>query len=437
MRGLMAGLYRKTRSGAAQRGAFPVSERRAGSSSPLLRDEAHSFDRRARDKRLFTVGTVLAAVGLFCLATETKLWPAVWPFDGIYRAHDVVWLPLKGWLWTAWYPWCLVVWLPVVGLGVLGLWSWASGKDPSRPLQRTLILMLSGLLSVRFAGKAPPSLGLFRSVVGWSRWPMFGADYMEMVIRNALDHQLEQMEAAVLAGQEIEGAWLRRTDRLMRARALFPAASGHGKHDQVELGGEREKKARWLEAFFDLAFLSHVDRHQDIAIADHLAELLDELDDKARAQLTLLDAFLAIRPFASCQSDLWLALMGFDTLASSATAQHEQMRRMAPNSEGLIDLIAPCSFAFLAVADKTWAVASLATLAGIERAYNALRLSDDYQADADQLAWWIGRSRLATIRLFHQQAHRRNLPCDDLTLWPDGQPVYHALTGGALAAGGE
>ena len=405
----------------------PLDARRSASLSPLLQDGAQSPYVQSHSKRLFWVAGVLLALCLFVAATLLKLWPDTAPFDGIYRFHDDVWLPLKGNLWTAWYPWCLILWVPVAALVALGVGVWTSGKDPSRPLHRLIILFLSGLVRLRIAGKAAPSPGLLQSIVRWSRKPGLRSDYMELVIRHALDHQFEQMEAAVLAGREVDVAWLRRADRLMRARALFPVEAANA---------DDETQARWLEAFFDLAFLSHVDTHQDVAVADYLADLIEALGPEDKQRFALLEAFVAARPLSSCQYALWQALAGFDQLSASASAQMEQMRRVPPESGRIPDFLASCAFAFLAVADRTWAMASLTALSSIDRAYNALRLSGDYQQDADALAWWIGRSRLATIRLLHQKSHQTSLSGDDLALWPDERPVYHPLTGSRLAAGG-
>ncbi|WP_321447881.1 hypothetical protein [uncultured Cohaesibacter sp.] len=409
----------------------PADVRRSASLSPLLQDGAKSPYVRVHSRRLFWVSGVLFALCLLSAATLLKLWPDVAPFDSIYRFHDDVWLSLKGRLWTAWFPWSLILWVPVVALVGLGVGMWTSGKDPSRPLHRLIILFLSGLLRLRLAGKAEPSAGLLQTVVHWSQKPGLRSDYMELVIRHALDHQFEQMEAAVLAGRQVDVAWLRRADRLMRARALFPA-----KEVNAGEGNLGEAEARWLEAFFDLAFLSHIDTDQDVAVADYLADLMKALGPEESQKFALLDAFVAARPLSSCQYALWQALAGFDQLSASASAQIEQMRRVPPASGRIPEFLAPCAFAFLAVADRNWALASLTALSSIERAYNALRLSGDYQQDADALAWWIGRSRLATIRLLHQRSHQTSLSADDLALWPDERPVYHPLTGSRLAAGG-
>ena len=411
--------------------------RRAGSPSVLLQNQARAPYVRPRARRFALVaggGLVLLLVGLM---TSLKLWPSFAPFDAIYRFHDEVWLWLKGWLWTAWYPYSLILWLPTGLFVALMLWGWTSGQDPSRPFHRMIILFLSGLLRLRVAGKAAPSMGLVEAIIRWGRFPGLATDYMELVIRHALDHQFEKMESALLAGQDIDVASLRQADRLMRVRALFPAKET--RNPEGLAGGDdmvREEEARWLEAFFDLAFLSHVDRHQDIAIADYLAELVEALDPEQGRRLVLLNAFLSARPLSGYQDALWQAIGGIEQLTASASAQMEQMRKVEPDSGRIVAMLASCAFAFLAVADKNWAVASLSTLSSLERAYTALRLSDDYQRDADELGWWIARSRLATIRLQHQNAHQRRLSADELMLWPDGGPAYHSLTGASLAAGG-
>ncbi len=414
----------------------PPEERRAGSLSPLLQDNASDPYRPYRTRRTWLLGGGLAGVLLFSSATVLKLWPDIFPFSDIYRLHDAYWLPLKGWLWTAWYPWCLVLWLPVGIILALLAVGWASGHDPLRPLHRMVILVLAGLVRLRVQGREAPGMGLLQTVVGWARRTGAGASYIELVIKHALDAQFDRMETAVLAGRAVEKGWLRQADRLMRARALFPAMSDGDRPEPHQSGDDHEKRARWLEAFFDLAFLSHVDRHQDVAVADYLNELLAALDPDERPRLQLLEAFCAGRPLASCQGALWQALASLDQLSVSTSAQFAQTRQVQPGECDMTRLLAPCCFAFLAVADRNWSVASAAVLASLDRTYNALRLSDDFEAEADELAWWSARSRLATIRLLHETVHRKGLGDGALSLWPEGRSAYRVMDGSRLAAGG-
>ncbi len=414
----------------------PPEERRAGSLSRLLQDNASDPYRPYRTRRYWILGGGLAGVLLFSLATVLKLWPDIFPFSDIYRLHDAYWLPLKGWLWTAWYPWCLVLWLPVGIILALLAVSWASDHDLLRPLHRMVILVLAGLVRLRVQGREAPGMGLLQTVVGWARRTGAGASYIELVIKHALDAQFDRMETAVLAGGGVEKGWLRQADRLMRARALFPAMCDGDRPEPHQSGDDHEKRARWLEAFFDLAFLSHVDRHQDVAVADYLNELLAALDPDERPRLQLLEAFCAGRPLASCQGALWQALASLDQLSASTSAQFAQTRQVQPGECDMTRLLAPCCFAFLAVADRNWSVASAAVLASLDRTYNALRLSDDFEAEADVLAWWFARSRLATIRLLHETVHRKGLGDGALSLWPEGRPAYRVMDGSRLAAGG-
>nr|WP_321455710.1 hypothetical protein [uncultured Cohaesibacter sp.] len=408
---------------------MPPDERSAASASFILQDKSTRAYQRSRHKRIALLAGLLFVFMAITLLTNGKMWPDIFPFDRIYAFHDDYWLPLKGRLWTAWYPWCLILWLPLWICGLYLSWAWMSGHEPSRTLQRWSILVLTGLVRLRGNGAGVPQIGLLLSVARWSRLPGFSTDYMELVVEHALDQQFDKMEAAVLSGQDVEASWLRRADRLMRARALFPAKAD-GLHTEAN-----EKRAQWLKTFFDLAFLSHIDKYQDIAIADYLTEMMDALSSDERVQFLALEEFCAGRSVVSCQGVLRQTLIGLEQISTSTYANSDWAHRVQSGSLDIERVLAPCCFAFLAVADRNWSVASFAVLSGIDRAYNALRLSDDFQSEADQLAWWISRSRMQTIRLLHEKVHQRTLSQADLPLWPDGAPVYQVSVGQHVFAG--
>ena len=126
----------------------PLDARRSASLSPLLQDGAQSPYVQSHSKRLFWVAGVLLALCLFVAATLLKLWPDTAPFDGIYRFHDDVWLPLKGNLWTAWYPWCLILWVPVAALVALGvgvLDEWQGSEPPAATVDHSVFKRLGAL----------------------------------------------------------------------------------------------------------------------------------------------------------------------------------------------------------------------------------------------------------------------------------------------------
>jgi hypothetical protein len=98
-------------------------------------------------KRLTRVG-VSAAVAIFVvalvLAIALDLVPKTGPASVILMAHDHVYLPLRGVLWSAGFPWSLLVWVPVISLALAAWVDWVTGVSLLRELQTRFILFALG-----------------------------------------------------------------------------------------------------------------------------------------------------------------------------------------------------------------------------------------------------------------------------------------------------
>jgi hypothetical protein len=86
-------------------------------------------------------GVVLAAV-LFERAIATRALPP----DGlgwiVYSVHDRLYLPLKGWVWTQWFPYVLVWCVPLAVVAAAISLEYLTKADPVRRVHRAMILRL-------------------------------------------------------------------------------------------------------------------------------------------------------------------------------------------------------------------------------------------------------------------------------------------------------
>ncbi|WP_316862909.1 hypothetical protein [uncultured Cohaesibacter sp.] len=402
---------------------------RASSLSPLLQDR--QYERRRRPGLLIVggVGVFLLMLVVLFVLTKTRSWPDLPLFGLFYRFHDAAYLPLKGWLWTAWYPWCLVLWVPVIFLiGIVGV-SWIFGIEPVRALHRKAILTLLGVSRLQLPKGQIHHLGFFRSVVAASRRMMLKTDFIGLVTEHTLEAQFDAMEHAFLCGKAIDGQQVRQAGRLLDAQSVFA--------DTLMQSGEIMQD---LPAILDLAFLSHVDVDQVLSLSERLRsfEISQHEDAGADADLGLFLARQANAgaPLSSCLEPLRQAFAPLDQLASSAMASNSRLRSIEPGEIDFAHLLRPCAFAFFAMDDKNWAIAAHAGLAVIDRLYNALVLSKTYQDEAQALAWWMRRSRLATIRRMHEKRHVDSAPYQPLSIWPEEAQSYWTHEGSRLAAGG-
>ena len=113
--------------------------------STLLRAGLRSPARqRSWVARWFAFGVVTAAVAAFVLAVATVYFDRQGIAFPIYWLHDHLWLPLRGWLWTAPFPGSLIWLVPVVAILALTLIEflgiWPALRNAQLAVLRLLVL---------------------------------------------------------------------------------------------------------------------------------------------------------------------------------------------------------------------------------------------------------------------------------------------------------
>lgn len=153
----------------------------------------------ARRRYLLRAITLVVAGGLLT-ATPLALHFGLVSQSGlgwmVYWTHDHVYLALRGWLWSAWFPWGLVVWVPVLGITLLTLVETVTGISPLRRLQRGIIRFL-----------APRTLGA-AILNSWHRWAgegMFRARFIETAVAALVDERLSDVRLRLLGGTGAAG----------------------------------------------------------------------------------------------------------------------------------------------------------------------------------------------------------------------------------------
>lgn len=97
--------------------------------------------RRYLLRRSVVAGVVLALIW-FVLAISNRLFLAGGIGWIVYLLHDALYVPLKGWVWTLWFPYVLVWLIPLAVAAALLATEYLSTAGPVRVLHRKVILSL-------------------------------------------------------------------------------------------------------------------------------------------------------------------------------------------------------------------------------------------------------------------------------------------------------
>lgn len=165
-----------------------------GGRSPFLAASPEPVEKRRhyalRASILATI-TLLLTAGPLIL--HFQLVQPVGPGWLLYWGHDSVYLPLRAWLWGAWFPWGLIVWLPVLGVTLLALIETITGISLLRRLQRWTIRRLATHRS------GQRLLNAWHRIAGAGA---FRARYIEIVVATLADSQLSEYRLRWLCGAE-------------------------------------------------------------------------------------------------------------------------------------------------------------------------------------------------------------------------------------------
>ena len=410
------------------------------SSSPLLRELPLQPDDRPLGRRLLILLAVLCGSIGFIIMTATRSWPDNWLFRLIYHAHDTLYLPLKGILWTAWFPWSLAFWIPVTAIAVYGATSWVTGADPLRRIQRRIILGLAATGASSTKPATARGANWLARVASAGRSLGFGSAYLHSVVDHARAEELDHIEAVLLVGESPAPA------RMARALALIDADL------LVGLATRRKRlETQLLHTVFDLALLSHVDRSREGAVGQRISRVIGMLDrsggfrglrDTGENAATghdkggdLLRALHEAQPpvMHLDEIDTQLAVLN-DWSASSATGR--PVAELPDSPELFANMVLEAMvFAFANPPSLQWAVLAREALDAIEIHWTGMILSNRSTPHADALALGIERSRLRTCRYLIQRRWASGVPAMAVSLWPDRCHLFWSLEGDTLAAG--
>jgi len=395
---------------------MPLADRASGLSS-LLEPINAPRDSRRRLLRLVLVVEVASAVIWASAMTVTRSWPAVFVFDLLYLAHDVLYLPLKGWLWTAWFPWCLALWVPVMGMLALSLWGWIVGADPSRWAQRRVIVWLITSPIAR-----PWGIGALVGVARTAQAVGLAAGFLRAVVGHGAREALDDIEHRLLSHEPVPPRTIERTLRFVDAEfRLAQLLPGH---------------AGVTGYVYDLALLSHASEAGTTAARARLAAVCRDTAALPSPHGDMLRAWLDRR---TLKDELERTVASYDRLdgwmrAAGGTARGATLPKHPPDLRGTVLEFA--GFALFPAVDASWADAGDAMLHAIDRLWTALMLGSGTAAHAAVLAEDIRRARLATCRELGRRRHQAS-SAPVTALW---QAPADPLASGplrAIAAGGE
>jgi len=112
--------------------------------SRLRRDLVrHHHRKRSYLARWIGLLAVIAVIGLFCLGIMTRAFPMTGILAAPYWLHDKVFVPLKGMMWVAMFPYVLLWLLPLVVVAVLVAADFLLGFGPVRRIHSWVIGALS------------------------------------------------------------------------------------------------------------------------------------------------------------------------------------------------------------------------------------------------------------------------------------------------------
>lgn len=86
----------------------------------------HQARKRPWGKRYAIAAGIVGFVLLIIYLIQYRVLPSTGPLSALYWLHDILWLTLRGHLWTAIFPYSLVWLVPVAGFGALAAIEWLS-----------------------------------------------------------------------------------------------------------------------------------------------------------------------------------------------------------------------------------------------------------------------------------------------------------------------
>lgn len=412
----------------------------SGISSALLRKIPTPQDDRPLGRRLlYLLAAASCSIG-FVMMTLTRSWPDVWVFRLIYQAHDAIYLPLKGTLWTAWFPWSLAVWIPLAAIAAYAAASWVTGADPLRRVQQHIILRIATAGASSTKPETTRGADWLARIAAAGRPFGLGTAYLHSVVDHARAEELDHIEAAALAGESPA------PDRLSRALALIDADL------LVGLATRRKRlETQLLHTVFDLALLSHVERSRDGPVHHRIARVLAMLD-RSGGFTRLRDAGKAAAPGHEDGADPLRALYEAQPPARhlgeidhrlaalhdlvAASGPRKPAAELPESPELFADMVlGSMAFGLFSPPRPQWAVLATEALDAIETTWTGLVLSDRSTPHAHALARAIERSRLRTCRYLIQCRWASEVPAMAVPLWPDRSRLFWSLEGDMLAAG--
>lgn len=420
--------------------ALPQGGNTPAISSALLRKAPEPEDDRPLGRRLLYLAAVLCGIIAFVVTTMNRNWPDIWVFRLIYRAHDGLYLPLKGTLWTAWFPWSLTLWLPVTVIACYAATSWVTGTDPLRRIQRHIILRVATARTSATHSEASAGAIRLARIAAAGRPFGLGSAYLHAVIDHARAEELDHIEAAVLAGESPTPARLSRALALVDADLLVGLATRRKRLDK-----------QLLHTIFDLAFLSHIDGSREGPVTHRVERIIAMLDQSGRLpelpgvdqaaatggenNYDLLRALHDARPVANSLSTIETRFAILDNMTSSSGSRAQAAE--LPDPPDLFADMVPGAlvFAFFNPPNRHWAALACEALDAIETAWTGLVLSERSTLHANALAKTIERSRLRSCRYLIQHRWASEEPAIAAPLWPDRSPLAWSLEGGKIAAG--
>ncbi len=161
--------------------------------SPLLRASSPDEGQpRSLLRRWSVTVAVSSAIIMTALAVSERWFDVHGYFRPVYAIHDVIVLPVAGWLWTAWFPWGLLYLIPGVTILALTAAGFLSGRRPLRGLQRRMILA---------AARRDFGPDILCRAHRWQRRRGLPGRFMRSVIANAADDAVN----TVLLGESDTG----------------------------------------------------------------------------------------------------------------------------------------------------------------------------------------------------------------------------------------
>lgn len=386
---------------------MPLADRAPGLSS-LLAPVSAPRDSRRRLLRFMLVAAVVSAMTWVCAMTVTRSWPAIFVFDLLYLAHDVLYLPIKGWLWTAWFPWCLALWVPVMGMLVLSLWGWIVGTDPSRWAQRRVVVWLVTSPMAR-----PWGTGVLVRVARTAQALGLAAGFLRAVVGHGAGEALDEVEHRLLSGEVVPQGTVAQALRFVDAEFRLAQLL----HGNTGVTGY----------VYDLALLSHASEAGTTAARDRLAVLCRGTAALPSPRGDMLRVWLDRK---TLKDELEWTVASYDRLdgwmrAAGGTSRGSTLPKNPSDLHGTVLEFA--GFALFPAADASWADAGEAMLNAVDRLWTALMLGSGTATHAAVLAHDIRRARLATCRELGRRRHQSSsapvtalwqVPADPLSSGP-------------------